>query len=54
MNRRRFLKASAMAAGALAIGGGAVYAVTRDSDILDDHFEGTEKARECYAKETVR
>jgi hypothetical protein len=44
MNRRRFLKASALTAGALAIGGGAIYTMTRDSDILDDHFEGTEKA----------
>jgi hypothetical protein len=43
MNRRRFLRASAMTAGALAIGGGAIYAVTRDADILDDHFEGTKK-----------
>jgi anaerobic selenocysteine-containing dehydrogenase len=30
MNRRRFLKASAIAAGALALGGGAIYAITRD------------------------
>jgi hypothetical protein len=44
INRRRFLKASALTAGALAIGGGAIYAMTRDSDILDDHFEGTEEA----------
>jgi len=43
MNRRKFLKVSAIPAGALAIGGGAIYAITRDSDILDDHFEGTEK-----------
>ena len=43
MNRRRFLKASAITAGALAIGGGAIYAITRDSDILHDHFQGTEK-----------
>ena len=43
MNRRKFLKVSATTAGALAIGGGAIYAVTGDSDILDDHFEGTEK-----------
>jgi hypothetical protein len=44
MNRRGFLKVSAVAAGALAVGGGAVYVLTRDSDILHDHFEGTEKA----------
>jgi hypothetical protein len=43
MNRRRFLKASAIASGALAIGGGAIYAATRESDILDDHLEGTEE-----------
>jgi hypothetical protein len=43
MNRRRFLKGSAITAGALALGGGAVYVITRDSDILDDHLEGTEK-----------
>jgi hypothetical protein len=44
MNRRRFLKASAVTAGALAIGGGAIYTMTRDPDVLDDHFEGTEEA----------
>jgi hypothetical protein len=43
MNRRRFLKVSAITAGSLAIGGGAIYSITRDSDILDDHFAGTEK-----------
>lgn len=43
MNRRRFLKVSAVTAGSLAIGGGAIYSITRDSDILDDHFAGTEK-----------
>ena len=43
MNRRKFLKVSAITAGALAIGGGAIYAMTRDSNMLDDHFEGTEK-----------
>lgn len=43
MNRRKFLQVSAITAGALAIGGGAIYAITRDSDPLDDHFEGTEK-----------
>ena len=43
MNRRKFLQVSAITAGALAIGGGAIYAITRDSDILNDHFEGTEK-----------
>lgn len=43
MNRRKFLKVSAITAGTLAIGGGAIYAITSDPDILDDHFEGTEK-----------
>ena len=33
----------AITAGALAIGGGAIYAITSDPDILDDHFEGTAK-----------
>jgi hypothetical protein len=44
MNRRKFLKVSAITAGTLAIGGGAIYAITSDPDILDDHFEGTAKA----------
>jgi len=43
MNRRMFLKASAITAGAVALGGAAVCSATRDSDVLDDHFEGTEK-----------
>jgi hypothetical protein len=43
MDRRKFLRVSAMTAGALAIGGGAIYALTRESDVLDDHLEGTEK-----------
>ncbi|MBW1895365.1 MAG: L-2-amino-thiazoline-4-carboxylic acid hydrolase [Deltaproteobacteria bacterium] len=41
MNRRKFIKVSAITAGTLAIGGGAIYVITRDSDILDDHFKGT-------------
>ena len=44
MDRRKFLKVSAITAGVVAIGGGATYVITRDSDILDDHFVGTEKA----------
>ncbi len=44
MDRRKFLKVSAITAGAVAVGGGAIYVMTRDSDILDDHFDGTEKA----------
>ena len=43
MKRRKVLTYSAIAAGALVAGGGAIYAVTRDTDILDDHFDGTEK-----------
>lgn len=43
MDRRKFFKVSAITAGAFAIGGGAIYLINRDSDILDDHFEGTEK-----------
>ncbi|MBN1848767.1 MAG: L-2-amino-thiazoline-4-carboxylic acid hydrolase [Deltaproteobacteria bacterium] len=34
---------SAITAGAVAVGGSATYIITRDSDILDDHFSGTEK-----------
>ena len=45
MDRRKFLRMSAITASALAIGGGAMYAIIRDSDILDDHFEGTEESR---------
>jgi len=43
MDRRKFLKLSAITAGAVAVGGGAIYVIKRDSSILDDHFEGTEK-----------
>jgi hypothetical protein len=32
-----------MTAGALAVGGGVVYAIARDSDVLDDHLQGTER-----------
>lgn len=44
MNRRKFIKVAGITAGALAIGGSSIYFITRDSDALDDHFEGTEKA----------
>lgn len=44
MDRRKFLKVSALTAGAVTVGGGAIYVMIRDSDILDDHFDGTEKA----------
>jgi hypothetical protein len=43
MNRRKFLKVSTLAACGLAVGGGAIHTITRDSDILDDHLGGTEK-----------
>ena len=43
MNRRKFLKISAITAGTLTIGGGAIHVMTRDSDILDDHYEGIKK-----------
>lgn len=43
MDRRKFLKISTITAGVVAVGGGALYAIKRDSNILDDHFEGTEK-----------
>ena len=44
MNRKEFLKLSALTACALTIGGGGIYLMTRDADILDDHYTGTEKA----------
>ena len=43
MDRRKFLKISAITAGAVAVGGGTIYAIKRDSHILDDHFDGTKK-----------
>ena len=43
MDRRKFLKVSALTAGAVTVGGGTIYVMIRDSDILDDHFDGTEK-----------
>lgn len=43
MDRRKFLKLSAITAGVVAVGGGVLYAIKRDSHILDDHFEWTEK-----------
>jgi len=44
MDRRKFLKVSAITGGAVTIGWGATYVMIRDSDILDGHFDGTEKA----------
>jgi hypothetical protein len=43
MDRRKFLTISAITAGVVAVGGGALYTIKKDSNILDDHFEGTEK-----------
>jgi len=43
MDRRKVLKISAATAGAVVIGGGAVYGLTRNPDPLDDHFKGTEE-----------
>jgi hypothetical protein len=37
MDRRKFLKVSAMTTAAIALGGGATCVMTGDSDILDDH-----------------
>ena len=42
-NRRQFLKIAAVAAGAVTVGGGAAYVLTRDPDVLEDHYAGTEK-----------
>jgi hypothetical protein len=54
MNRKEFLKLSALTACVLTIGGGGVYLMTRDPDILEDHFEGTEKALAmCFAQDRV-
>jgi len=43
MDRRKFLKIASIGAGAVVAGGGAIYVITRDSHILDDHFDGTKK-----------
>lgn len=44
MKRRTFVTLSLAAGGALALGGGAAYVFTKDSDPLDDHYQGTRKA----------
>ena len=41
MDRRKFLKISAITTGVVVIGGGAICIKKRDSNILDDHFDGT-------------
>ena len=43
MNRRKFLTISAATAGAAIIGGGTIYAVSKDSDPLKPFFEATQK-----------
>jgi len=43
MNRRKFVLSTAVGAGVLAIGGGAIYRLTGESDPLEDHLEATEK-----------
>lgn len=43
MNRRKFLKLSAITAGATVIGGGAIYTMFKDSDPLSPFFEATQK-----------
>jgi hypothetical protein len=44
ITRREFLAISAITACGLAAGGGGLYLLTRDSELLDDHVKGTEKA----------
>jgi len=52
MDRRKFITISAITAGGMAVGGGALYTIRRDPNILDDHFEGTEKVlRARFGKE---
>ena len=43
MNRRKFLKISAVTAGATIIGGGTLYTMFKDSDPLNPFFEATQK-----------
>ena len=43
INRRKFLKVSAIAVCAVAVGGGVVYTLSRDSDPLKDIYESMEK-----------
>ncbi|MBN1636258.1 MAG: L-2-amino-thiazoline-4-carboxylic acid hydrolase [Deltaproteobacteria bacterium] len=43
MNRRNFLKATAITAGATVLGGGGLSLVLHDPDSLKDHFESVEK-----------
>jgi len=43
MNRRNFLKATAITAGVTVLGGGGLYLGLHDPDILEDHFESVEK-----------
>jgi hypothetical protein len=43
MKRRRFLKISAITAGATMLGGGTIYTMFKDSDPLDPFYEATQK-----------
>jgi len=43
MNRRRFIKISAVTAGATIMGGGAFYIMFKDSDPLSPFYEATRK-----------
>jgi hypothetical protein len=44
VNRRDFLRLSVLAACGAAVGGGGMYLMTRESDMLEDHYKGTERA----------
>jgi hypothetical protein len=43
LNRRKFIKISAVSAGASIIGGGSIYTMSKDSDPLSPFFEATQK-----------
>ena len=43
MDRRKFFKILAAAAGGVALIGGGIFILKRDTDVLDDHFAATEK-----------
>lgn len=43
MDRRTFFEISTVAAGAVALIGGGIFVLKRNSDVLDDHFSATKK-----------
>ena len=43
MNRRKFLKISAVTAGAMLMGGGTFYIMSKESDPLSPFYESTQK-----------